>query len=209
MASALKVFGFNCSLKSSASTETSSTDVLMRQTFDALAQHGAEGEFVRTADHDIRPGVTPDEGNGDAWPTLLRRVLATDILVIGTPIWLGQPSSVAKRVLERMDAFIGEKDDNGRTPAYGKVAIAVIVGNEDGAHHVSAELCQALFEVGFTIPAGGTTYWVGEAMGSKEYKDFRTPPKAVAEWTPMLASNAVHLARLLKTQNYPGTDGGR
>jgi multimeric flavodoxin WrbA len=209
MASALKVFGFNCSLKSSASTETSSTDVLMRQTFDALAQHGAEGEFVRTADHDIRPGVTPDEGNGDAWPTLLRRVLAADILVIGTPIWLGQPSSVAKRVLERMDAFIGEKDDNGRTPAYGKVAIAVIVGNEDGAHHVSAELCQALFEVGFTIPAGGTTYWVGEAMGSKEYRDFRTPPKAVAEWTPMLASNAVHLARLLKTQNYPGTDGGR
>jgi len=106
----------------------------------------------------------------------------------------GQPSSVAKRVLERMDAFLDETHERGRMPSYGKVALAVVVGNEDGAHHTAAELFQALAEVGFTIPPGGVTYWVGEAMGEKEYKDFSKPPKAVAKWTPILASNAAHLA---------------
>ena len=106
----------------------------------------------------------------------------------------GQPSSVAKRVLERMDAFLDETHERGRMPSYGKVALAVVVGNEDGAHHTAAELFQALAEVGFTIPPGGVTYWIGEAMGEKEYKDFSKPPKAVAKWTPILASNAAHLA---------------
>ncbi len=91
----------------------------------------------------------------------------------------------------------------------GKVALVVVVGNEDGAHHTAAELFQALTEVGFTIPASGVTYWVGEGMGEKEYKEFSHAPKAVAAWTPMLASNAAHLASLLKTQNYPGIEGGR
>jgi len=205
----LKVFGFNCTLKPSKSKESSSTDVLMSQMFDALKEKGVIGDFVRAADFDIKPGVTPDEGDGDAWPGLLKRVLAADILVIGTPIWLGQPSSVAKRVLERMDAFLDEKDKRGRMPSYGKVALTVTVGNEDGAHHVAAEVNQALSEVGFTIPAGGVTYWVGEAMSSKEYKEFKKPPKAVAGWTPMLASNTAHLARLLKKSRYPGIAGGR
>lgn len=145
-----------------------------------------------------------DEGEGDARPELRRWILDADIFVIGTPIWLGQPSSVAKRVLERMDAFLGETDERGRMPSYGKVAIAVIVGNEDGAHHTAAELLEALIEAGFTVPAGGSTYWVGEAMSGNEYKDLFRTPKAVAEWTPLLASNAVHLAHLLKRQNYPG-----
>ena len=125
-------------------------------------------------------------------------------MIIATPIWLGQPSSVAKRVLERMDAFLSETDDKGRMPSYGKVGLVVVVGNEDGAHHTGAELFQALIEVGFTIPPGGMTYWVGEAMGSKEYKELFKTPKAVADWNPMLASNTVHLARLLKGKNYPG-----
>jgi multimeric flavodoxin WrbA len=200
----LKALAFNCSLKRSADDEDSSTQVLIEQLLDALAQHGVAGETVRAVDHDIKPGVRSDEGEGDAWPALRVRVLAADILIIGSPIWLGQPSSVAKRVLERMDAFLSEKDKHQRMPSYGKVAIAAIVGNEDGAHHCAAEFLQALAEVGFSIPAGGATYWVGEAMGSKEYKDFRKPPKAVAEWTPVLASNAAHLARLLKSETYPG-----
>jgi multimeric flavodoxin WrbA len=203
----LRALAFNCSLKSSTGKEKSSTEVLLGQVLDALAKHGVRGEVVRAVDHDIKPGVSSDEGPGDAWPALRRRVLAADILVIGSPIWLGQPSSVAKRVLERMDAFLDEKDERGRMPSYGKVAIVAVVGNEDGAHHVAAECQQALTEVGFTIPAGGVTYWVGEAMSSKEYKDFKTPPKAVAAWTPMLASNAAHLARLLKRQTYPGRKG--
>ncbi len=206
---ALKVFGFNCSLKNSKAGESSSTDVLMRQMFDELARNGAEGEFVRAADYNIKPGVTDDEGDGDDWPKLLKRVLAADILVIGAPIWLGQPSSVSKRVLERMDAFIDQKDKRGRMPSYGKVAICCIVGNEDGAHHSAAEILSALLEVGFTVPSGGPTYWVGEAMSGNEYKDQKPSPKAVTAWTAMLASNTAHLARLLKAHEYPGIEGGR
>jgi multimeric flavodoxin WrbA len=200
----LKALAFNCSLKRSGGDESSSTQVLIAQVLGCLAQHGVTGETVRAVDHDIKPGVSSDEGEGDAWPALRKKVLAADILIMGTPIWLGQPSSVAKRVLERMDAFLSEKDEHQRMPSYGKVAIAAIVGNEDGAHHCAAEFLQALTEVGFSIPAGGATYWVGEAMGSKEYKEFSKPPKAVAEWTPMLASNTAHLARLLKSETYPG-----
>jgi multimeric flavodoxin WrbA len=209
MPTQLKVFGFNCSLKSSKGKESSSTDVLMQQTFDALEDCGAIGEFVRAADFDIKPGVTPNEGRGDEWPKLLKRVLAADILVIGTPVWLGQPSSIAKRVMERMDAFLDEKDSRGRMPSYGKVALCVTVGNEDGAHHVGPRSIRRCARWAFTIPAGGVTYWVGEAMGSKEYKELKKPPKEVAKWTPMLASNAAHLARLLKGSAYPGIKGGR
>ena len=203
-APALTALAFNCSLKGRRNKEKSSTEILLRQLLDALAEHGVRGEIVRAVDHDIKPGVTSDEGAGDAWPALRERVLAADILIIGSPIWLGQPSSVAKRVLERMDAFLDEKDARGRMPSYGKVAIVAVVGNEDGAHHVAAECQQALTEVGFTVPAGAATYWVGEAMGDKEYKDFKKPPKALREWTPMLAANAAHLAQLLKGKNYPG-----
>ncbi|MCF8475878.1 MAG: NAD(P)H-dependent oxidoreductase [Pseudolabrys sp.] len=202
----LKIFGLNCSLKASKTDATSSTDVLMRQLFDALGEHGASGEFVRAADFAIKPGVTSDEGDGDDWPALRKRVLDADIFVLGSPVWMGQPSSIAKRVLERMDAFLGETDDKGRMPSFGKIAVCVTVGNEDGAHHVSADVLQALFDVGFTIPANGVTYWVGEAMGSIDYKDLKKTPDKVAQVNAMLASNAAHLARLLKAANYPGVE---
>jgi multimeric flavodoxin WrbA len=201
---ALRVFALNCSLKSAHGGEKSSTEALLQQVMNALAENGAKGEVVRAVDHNIKPGVESDEGEGDDWPALRERLLQADILVMATPIWLGQPSSVAKRVLERMDAFLSETDANGRMPSYGKVAIVVVVGNEDGAHHTGAELYQALIDVGFTIPAGGMTYWVGEAMSGKDYKDLLKTPKAIADWMPMLASNAIHLARLLKEKNYPG-----
>jgi multimeric flavodoxin WrbA len=205
----LAVLALNCTLKSSPAR--SSTDKLLRQLLGAFREYGADGEIVRVADLNIKPGVSADEGKGDEWPALRERVIACDILVIGSPIWLGQPSSIAKRVLERMDAFLDERDDMQRMPSYGKVGMAAVVGNEDGAHHVAAEVCQALAEVGFTIPTGGVTYWVGEAMGDKDYVDLKKTPKAVAEWTPVLASNAAHLAKLLKASHYPGRkkDPGR
>ena len=198
----LKVLALNCTL--TASPAPSSTEKLLGELLAALREYDADGEIVRVVDRNIKPGVSSDEGEGDEWPALRKQVLAADILIIGTPIWLGQPSSVAKRVLERMDAFLDERDDMQRMPSYGKVGFAAVVGNEDGAHHCSAEICQALAEVGFTIPTGGVTYWVGEAMGSKNYIDLDETPKAVAEWTPVLASNAAHLAKLLKQSNYPG-----
>ena len=198
----LSAIGLNCTLK--AGSDPSSTDLLVGQVLDELKGHGVEVEApVRVADLDIKPGVTSDEGEGDDWPDLRRSVLATDILVFGTPIWLGQPSSVAKRVAERMDAFLGETDDGGRMPSYGKVAVVAVVGNEDGAHHVSAELYQALGDVGFTIPANATTYWVGEAMQSTDYRDLDKAPDAVTSTTAQVARNAIHLAQLLSTSGYP------
>jgi len=152
---ALKVLGLNCTLK--ASPAPSSTEKLLNELLEAFREYDADGETVRVADLNIKPGVSSNEGDGDDWPDLRKRVLACDILVIGSPIWLGQPSSIAKRVLERMDAFLGERDDMQRMPSYGKVGLAAVVGNEDGAHHVPAEVCQALAEVGFTIPTGGVT----------------------------------------------------
>ena len=199
----LKAFGINCSLK--GGSKPSSTEALMRQLFEELAKHDVEGEIVRAADHDINAGVSSDEGDGDAWPEFLTKVREADILVIGSPIRLGQPSSIAKHVLERMHAFLNEKDSRGRMPSHGKVAICAIVGNEDGAHHGAAEILSALLEVGFTVPSGGSTYWAG----ATDYKDFSTPPEAVAKWNAMLASNAAHLARLLKAANYPGIRGER
>jgi len=198
----LKAIAFNCTLK--PGNKPSSTEKLLSEVLEALATHDVSGEIVRVVDHDIKPGVTSDEGEGDAWPKLRAKIIAADILVFGTPIWMGQPSSVAKRVLERLDAFLSETDDRKRMPAFGKVAVVAIVGNEDGAHHCHAEIFQALNDVGFTIPACAGTYWVGEAMGSVDYKDLKEPYEKTVATTRMLASNAAHLAKLLKGANYPG-----
>jgi multimeric flavodoxin WrbA len=162
------------------------------------------GEPIRIADYDVKPGVTSDEGAGDDWPQLRERILAADILVFGTPIWLGQASSIAKRVLERMDAFLGETDDKGRMPSYGKVAVAAIVGNEDGAHWATSQLFQALNDTGWTIPAAAACYWVGEAMGSTDFNELDECPDKVRQTAAMVASNAAHLAKLLQGAPYLG-----
>ncbi|MDH5824788.1 NAD(P)H-dependent oxidoreductase [Luteimonas sp. RD2P54] len=197
----LRAFGMNCTL--TRGPAPSSTQKLLDQVLEAIAAQGAETEQARVVDLDVKPGVSADEGGGDQWPELRRRVLEAQILVLATPIWLGQPSSVAKRVLERMDAFLGEIDDQGRYPTFGRVAVAAVVGNEDGAHHVTAELYQALADVGFTVAAGAAPYWVGEAMGSTDYKDLDDTPKKVADSIRTAASNAVHLARMLQKHPYP------
>lgn len=105
--------------------------------------------------------------------------------------------------MERLDAELSETDDEGRLATFGKVAVIAVVGNEDGAHHVSAELAQGLDDVGFTVPAGGIVYWVGRAMESVDYKDLDAPPEAVATTTKTVATNAAHLARLLRDNPYP------
>lgn len=194
----------NCSLKKSSGAE-SSTDRMIAVLTDAFAQHDvAVSETLRMIDYNILPGVTSDEGEGDDWPKLRDTILSRDILIFGGPIWMGQIGSVAKRVLERMDAFLSETDDAGRMPSYGKVAVAAIVGNEDGAHISSAQLFQALNDTGWTIPAVAACYWVGEAMGSTDFKDLAETPEKVRKTAGMVASNAAHLAKLLKNSSYPG-----
>jgi multimeric flavodoxin WrbA len=200
----LTAFALNCSLKTPDDKEKSSTDRLLADLLAAFVRHGVKGEIVRALDHDIRPGVVSDMGKGDDWPDLRKKIVAADIFVLGLPIWMGQPSSVAKRVMERMDAFLSEADDKGRMPAAGKVALVAIVGNEDGAHHCHAECFQALNDVGFTIAANGGVYWVGEAMGDVNYVDLPGTPEKVVEMIDMAASNAAHLAMSLKAKNYPG-----
>lgn len=200
----LTACAINCSLAPSGKRE-SSTDAMIAVLREAFAEHDVSvGDTIRIADHDVKPGVTSDEGEGDAWPAIRKQILAADILVFGTPIWMGQACSVAKQVLERMDAFLSETDDAGRMQSYGKVAVAAIVGNEDGAHWASSQLFQALNDTGWTIPAVAACYWVGEAMQSTDFKDLVQRPDKVTKTAKMVSSNAAHLARLLKDAPYPG-----
>ena len=202
---AATAIAINCTLKPGDGDESSSTDRMIGVLGRAFGRHGVElSETLRMADYNILPGVTSDEGEGDEWPALRRKILDHDILIFGGPIWLGQVSSIAKRVMERMDAFLSETDDKGRMPSYGKVAVAAIVGNEDGAHGSSAQLFQGLNDVGWTIPSAAACYWVGEAMGSTDFKDLDRIPAKVSETAAMVAGNAAHLAALLKENPFPG-----
>jgi multimeric flavodoxin WrbA len=157
-------------------------------------------------DHNIKPGVENDMGAGDEWPALRRKVIAADILIFATPTWMGHMSSVAQRVLERLDALLSDTDDDGRPVVFGKVAVAAVVGNEDGAHKIVADLFQALNDVGYSVPAQGCTYWNGAAMEKTDYNDLDEVPSAVASATSTAARNAAHLAKLLKSQQYPSVE---
>lgn len=193
----------NCTL--SPSPAPSSSQLLADQVLEALAGHGVSGSTVRVVDHDVRPGVQKDMGEGDEWPAIRSRIRDADILVVATPIWLGHMSSVAQRMLERLDAELSETDDEGRPAMYGTVATAVVVGNEDGAHKVVADLFQGLNDIGCTIPAQGSVYWNGEAMSGTDYKDLEKTPDPVASTTASLATNAAHLATALRDRMYPPT----
>jgi len=197
----LRALVLNCTLK--PSPDKSSTDLLATRIVAALAEHDVQSEVVRVVDHDVKFGVTIDEGDGDAWPCIREKMLGAEILIMATPVWMGQPASVCKMVLERLDAELSEVDDEGRMSTFGKVAGVAVVGNEDGAHHVSAELYQALNDTGFSIPPNAITYWVGEAMQSVDYQDKDPEPEETAQTTRSLAANCAHLARILQGAPYP------
>ncbi|MEU8244287.1 NAD(P)H-dependent oxidoreductase [Actinoplanes missouriensis] len=188
-----------CTLKPSPAE--SSAELLGREVLTALSDHDVAGEVIRVADHAVKFGVSTDEGDGDEWPAIRAKILDAQLLIIATPIWMGQPSSVCKMVLERLDAELSEEP-----PAIpGKVAAVAVVGNEDGAHHVTAEVLQALNDVGFTVAGSASTYWVGEAMGGLDYKDAGPKPDTTGAATTTLAANAAHLARLLAREPYPAS----
>lgn len=147
----MKALVINCTLKKSP--ETSHTEALFRTVTERLEQEGVEVDVVRAVDLEIAPGVVSEAVHeGDDWPRVHEKLLAAEILVIASPTWPGQPSSVAKRVLERMDAMLSETDQEGRPVACNRVAGVVVTGNEDGAHHVISEITGGLQDIGYTIP---------------------------------------------------------
>jgi multimeric flavodoxin WrbA len=200
MTHSLRVLALVCTL--ARSPEPSSSELLGQQILDAFGEHGGTGELIRVVDENVRFGVSIDEGDGDGWPAIRDQLLASDVLVIATPIWMGQPSSVCKMVLERLDAELGETDDEGRLLTYGKVARLGVVGNEDGAHHVIAECLQALNDCGFSIAASAGTYWVGQAMQSVDYRDLDASPDETTSATATAVANTAHLSRVLAESPY-------
>ena len=198
---ALSALALVCTL--TPSPAPSSSELMARHLLDRFEAQGVRTSSVRIVDYVVRPGVKVDMGQGDEWPALRERVLAADILVLATPIWMGHPASVAQQVLERLDADLSETDDAGRPVMYDKVATVAVVGNEDGAHHTIAQLFQGLNDVGFSVPAQGGTYWVGEAMQTVDYQELEEVPEPVAATHDGLVRNAVHLARLLRAEPYP------
>lgn len=152
----------NCTLKKSP--EGSNTDQLAQVVIDELRSRQVDVRTIRVVDHNVLPGVVTDAGEGDDWPRIHDELLQAEILVIATPTWVGHPSSVAQRVLERMDAMISETDDEERPVAYNRVAGVVVTGNEDGAHHVISEVSGALADIGYTIPGQAWTYWRARAL---------------------------------------------
>ncbi|OBF87270.1 flavodoxin [Mycobacterium sp. 852002-51163_SCH5372311] len=200
----LRALGLVCSLKPSPAP--SSSALMAEHVAGKLRDADVETELIRCVDHAIAPGVEDDMGSGDEWPQIRRKALDADILLISTPIWLGHPSSVAQRVLERLDAELSNTDDDGRPAMVGKVAIVGVVGNEDGAHKVVADLFQGLNDIGYSIPAQGCTYWNGAAMESTDYNDLDEVPDQIASATAAAARNAAHLARVLRRRQYPPYD---
>ncbi|MGV0852763.1 flavodoxin family protein [Mycolicibacterium phlei] len=197
----LRAVALVCSLKPSPAP--SSSALMAEHIVANLRGAGVQTEPLRCVDYAIAPGVEADMGDGDEWPRIREKLLDADILVLATPIWLGHPCSVTQRVLERLDADLSTTDADDRPVMVGRVAVVGVVGNEDGAHKVIADCFQALNDIGYTIPAQGGTYWVGEAMQSTDYADLDEVPEAVAATTAALARNAAHLAGALRAAQYP------
>ncbi|MDP9403143.1 MAG: flavodoxin family protein [Actinomycetota bacterium] len=199
----LRAIFINCTLK--RSPEQSHTQGLADRSIAILRDQGVAVEVVRAADHDIATGVWPDMTEhgapSDEWPTLYERVLAADILVLCTPIWLGDKSSVCTRVIERLYACSSLLNDAGQYAYYGRVGGCVVTGNEDGVKHVGMSILYSLQHLGYTIPPQADAGWIGEAGPGPSYLD---PGSGGPENdftnrnTTFMTWNLLHLARMLK-----------
>jgi len=201
--SELRALFVNCSLK--PSPETSHTQGVVDLSATVMREAGVEVDELRAVDHDIAPGVHPDMTEHgaatDEWPQLWPRVLAADILVLAGPIWLGDNSSVTKRVIERLYAHSGDTDDRGQYVYYGKVGGAILTGNEDGLTHCAMNILYSLQHIGCTIPPGADAGWIGEVGPGPSYLDEESggPDNDFTNRnTATMAWNLVHLARILK-----------
>jgi len=193
----------NCTLK--PSPQLSHTQGLIDVSAAIMRKHGVRVDMIRAIDHDIATGVWPDmTGHGaatDAWPQLYRRVLAADILVIAGPIWLGDNSSVTKRVIERLYACSHLLNDAGQYAYYGRVGGCLITGNEDGVKHCAMNVLYSLQHLGYTIPPQADAGWIGSIGPGPSYLDSDSggPENEFTNRnTTFMTFNLMHVAAMLK-----------
>ena len=200
----------NCSLK--PGSVASHTDRLLEVPRAIFEKQGVKVELVRAEDYNLAPGVKPDMSKehpdafpDDGWPRLHEKVMAADILMLGSAIWIGEATSTLVRVMERIYASSGESNDKGQYPYYGKVGGVMVTGNEDGYKNVAKQVVYGLAHMGFTIPPQPDAAWVGEAGPGQSYGDERddgTPAGYDNSFTQKNAVfttwNCLHLARMLK-----------
>lgn len=198
----MKALILNCSLKSSA--EVSNTDALLQEFIDVFKEKQVETETIRVVDYNIAFGVEADMGDGDEWPVLAKKIEHADILLVGTPIWLGEKSSVAKIVMERISGSGSETNDKGQPVYYNKVAGAVVTGNEDGAKHAARDVLFSLGHFGFSLPPNPLSYWVGDAGPGPSYIEADGQNNEFTQVNAQVAShNLVHLANILTDNPIP------
>lgn len=201
--SSLRALFINCTLKKSP--EMSHTDGLIAISSEIMKKNQIAVEIIRAVDYDIAPGVYPDMTehgwSRDDWPLLFEKVMAADILVITSPIWLGEKSSICTKVIERLYGNSALLNDKGQYAYYGKVGGCLITGNEDGGKHCSMNIIYSLQHLGYTIPPQADAYWVGEAGPGPSYldpgsggpeNDFTNRNTSFMTW------NLMHLALMIK-----------
>ena len=200
----------NCSLKRDRGD--SHTDVLMGVSRRIVEQAGGKTVTIHLAEHAVAPGVYPDMTEhgwpADDWPELWPTIRDADILVVGTPIWIGEESSLCRMLIERLYAMSGQLNDKGQSLYYGRVGGVVITGNEDGIKHTAMTVLYALQHLGYTIPPQADCGWIGEAGPGPSYGDPRDDGGRVGvdndftqRNTTFMTWNLVHIARLLKRAN--------
>ena len=206
----LRAVFLNCTLKPTRLGQFSHTQLLMDRSADIMRKVGIEVTNYRVVDHDIAFGVYPDMTehgwDTDAWPAIQDKVMEAEILVIGTPIWLGEKSSVCNLVVERLYGFSGELNDQGQYAYYGKVGGCLVTGNEDGVKHCAMNLLYSLQHLGYTVPPQADAGWIGEVGPGKSYGDEPdegdTPIGFDNDFTnrntTFMTWNLIHTARMLK-----------
>lgn len=206
----IKAVFINCSIKKDKTG--SHTQLLMNRAAKVMEAEGVEVEHIYALDHTIAFGMVKDgkeTGQEDDWPTIQKKILAANILVIGTPIWLGVKSSVATQVIERMYAYSGEHNEKDQYAYYGKVGGCIITGNEDGIKHCSMDILYALQHIGYTIPPQADAGWIGEAGPGASYGDTEWNGKTIDpptgydndftnRNTTFMAWNIMHTAKMLQ-----------
>ena len=204
----LRAVYINCTLK--PSPQESHTSHLIDKSAAIMRQQGVEVTVLRAVDHDIAPGVYPDMTehgfDRDDWPPIQEQVLEADILVLASPIWLGEKSSVCTRVVERLYGYSGELNEQDQSVYYGRAGGCLVTGNEDGIKHVAMSVLYGLQHLGFTIPPQADAGWIGEAGPGPSYGDLLEGRDLPIGYdndftnrnTTFMTWNLLHLARMLK-----------